>query len=155
MDDEKFVARSAVFAVLRDASGAVLLHRRCNTGYMDGRYDLPSGHVERNEPLLHAAMRELQEETGISVREEALKLWHINQFNANNEDYYNFFFVANDWDGKPSIMEADKCDDMRFFALDELPKMTAGTHVALRRLQEPGVTLDYIDQAIYDQIAQR
>lgn len=84
MTGARFLARSAVFIVLRNNDGAVLLHRRCNTGYMDGRYDLPSGHVEKGEPLLRAAVRELREETGVTVLEEDLRLWHINQFGANN-----------------------------------------------------------------------
>lgn len=151
---DKFLSRSAVFVVLRDDEDKILLHRRANTGYMDGRYDLPSGHVERGESLLAAAVRELQEETGITVAETNLRLWHINQFSANDEDYYNFFFVVDDWRGEPHIMETDKCDDMQFFDLDALPKMTAGTHVSLEHLHENGtVTFGFIDQATYDAIA--
>jgi 8-oxo-dGTP pyrophosphatase MutT (NUDIX family) len=120
---------------------------------MDGRYDLPSGHVEQGEALLHAAVRELQEEAGITVGESGLKLWHINQFSANNENYYNFFFFVDEWDGEPRIMEPEKCDDMRFFAPDALPKMTAGTHVAVEHLGKPEVSFGFIDQARYDEIA--
>ena len=93
-DGERFLARSAVFIVLRNAQGEVLLQRRYQTGYMDGRYDLPSGHVERGEKLLDAAVRELQEEVKVTVRPEDLQLWHVNQFSAMNQDYYNFFFVV-------------------------------------------------------------
>jgi 8-oxo-dGTP diphosphatase len=150
---DRFLACSAVFVALQDKDGRVLLHRRANTGYMDRRYDLPSGHVERGESLLHAAVRELREETGVTVDETDLKLWHINQFAANNEDYYNFFFVANAWQGEPKIMEAEKCDDMQFFALDDLPKMTAGTHLAVNDLGKSGVTFGFIDQPTYDEIA--
>lgn len=152
MSTEKFVARSAVFVALRNGRGEVLLHRRANTGYMDGYYDLPSGHVERGERLLDAAVRELMEETGIKVVESALTLWHINQFNANGEAYYNFFFVTNDWVGEPAIMERDKCDDMGFYGLDALPPLTAGSHTALPLLDKTPVTYGFIDQAAYDSI---
>jgi len=146
MAGDKFLSRSAVFIVLRDDTGRVLLHRRANTGYMDGRYDLPSGHVERGESLLAAAVRELQEEAGITVPETCLKLWHINQFGANNEYYYNFFFVADNWSGEPRIMETDKCDDMQFFDLDAVRGVTAGSQVALERLHETGaVSFGFID----------
>src|SRR5687767_3119763 len=124
MAGDRFVARSAVFVALRNNQGEILLHRRCNTGYMDGWYDLPSGHVERGETLLQSAVRELQEETGAAAKEADLKLWHINQFSAGGLDYYNFFFVADIWQGDPAIMEADKCDDMQFFPLDKLPRLT-------------------------------
>jgi 8-oxo-dGTP pyrophosphatase MutT (NUDIX family) len=150
--DEHFMVHSAVFICLFDSNGHVLLHRRYNTGYGDGRYDMPSGHVEVDERLVDAAARELREETGIVLPPESLHLWHINQFAANGEHYYNFFFEADKWSGKPSITEPDKCDDMDFFALNKLPLLTAGSYVALRHYPEAGVTLDYIDQSRYDEI---
>jgi 8-oxo-dGTP diphosphatase len=150
---ERFVARSAVFIALRNTDGAVLLHRRANTGFMDGRYDLPSGHVEKNEPVLRTAVRELKEEAGIAVDESDLRLWHVNQFAANDQYYYNFFFVVEAWKGVPAIMEPEKCDDMQFFALDSLPKLTAGSHVALQQLDKGHVTFGYIDQAVFDEIS--
>lgn len=120
---------------------------------MDGRYDLPSGHVERDESLLDAAVRELQEETGVLAEKFNLKLWHINQFAANNEYYYNFFFVADTWQGNPSITEPEKCDDMQFFDSDKLPRLTAGSHVALEHIHNDQVSFGYIDQAVFEEIA--
>jgi 8-oxo-dGTP pyrophosphatase MutT (NUDIX family) len=120
---------------------------------MDGWYDMPAGHVEQGEPLLEAAIRELHEETGVKVVASDLDLWHINQFSANNEEYYNFFFKATKWEGEPKIMEPDKADDMQFFAIDALPKMTAGTHVAMKHFHDKPVSFDYIDQAVYDEVS--
>jgi 8-oxo-dGTP diphosphatase len=154
MSEERYLARSAVFILIRNKKGEVLLMRRSNTGYMDGYYDFPSGHVERGERVQDAAARELLEETGVKVRIEDLKLWHINQFSAGGQDYYNFFFVADVWQGEPTITEADKCDDMQFFSLSALPKMTAGTHVALEHHdgQDSEVSFGFIDQPTYDRI---
>jgi mutator protein MutT len=149
---DRFVARSAVFVAALQG-GKVLLHRRCNTGYMDGRYDLPSGHVERGEALLDAATRELQEETGLTAKPTDLKLWHINQFSANNQEYYNFFFIAGTWQGEPVIMEHDKCDDMGFFPLEHLPKLTPGSQVALADIHEHKVTFGLIDQSLFDKLS--
>lgn len=149
----RFIARSAVFIALRNDKGEVLLHRRANTGYMDGRYDLPSGHVEPHESILDAAVRELKEEAGVDAKSTDLRLWHINQFGANDEYYYNFFFIADAWEGIPTIMEPDKCDDMRFFAVDKLPKMAPATHMALHDIDVSRVTVGYVDQATYDELA--
>lgn len=152
-DGGRFISRSAVFVALRNEKGEVLLHRRANTGYMDGRYDLPSGHVEPNETILDACVRELKEEAGIDAKTADLRLWHINQFGANNEYYYNFFFTVDTWEGIPTIMEPDKCDDMRFFAADKLPKMAPATHVALNDIDASKVTVGYVDQATFDTLA--
>lgn len=151
--DNRFSAHSAVYIALYDSAGSLLLHRRYNTGYADGRYDLPCGHVERDELLQQAAVRELREETGIKVKPEVLHLWHINQFAANGQHYYNFFFTADNWQGTPAIKEPDKCDDMGFFSIKNLPPLTAGSHVALQNYQPSGVTFGYIDQKLFDEIA--
>lgn len=150
---DRFMARSAVFVAVRDKDGRVLLQRRANTGFMDGRYDMPSGHVEKDEPVLETAVRELKEETDIDVRTEDLRLWHVNQFAANGQYYYNFFFVTDKWQGEPKITEPHKHDDLRFFALDDLPKMTAGTHVAIPDIESEQVTFGYIDAAVFDEIS--
>ncbi len=55
----------------------VLLALRKNTGYNDGEYELPGGHVEENEDLMNAMVREANEELGINLKAEDLKIEHI------------------------------------------------------------------------------
>lgn len=43
----------------------VLLFRRCNTGYEDGKLSVVAGHVEPGEALTQAAIRETCEEVGL------------------------------------------------------------------------------------------
>lgn len=37
-------------------------------------------------------------------------------------DRADYFFVATKWAGEPRICEPDKCDDLRWFPVDELPE---------------------------------
>ncbi|HSQ97809.1 MAG TPA: NUDIX domain-containing protein [Rickettsiales bacterium] len=52
----------------------ILLALREGTGYMDGLYSLPSGHLEANESIVDACIRESLEEVNIILKKENLKL---------------------------------------------------------------------------------
>ena len=45
----------------------ILLSKRKNTGYKDGEYELPGGHLEENEDLYEAMIREAKEELDTST----------------------------------------------------------------------------------------
>ena len=51
----------AAGGIVTDEAGRMLLIRR------NGRWDLPKGKVEAGETLLQAALREVEEETGVRV----------------------------------------------------------------------------------------
>jgi 8-oxo-dGTP pyrophosphatase MutT (NUDIX family) len=53
----------AVFAVVQDDSGRVLLCRRADTG----NWEIPGGSVEAGESALDAVQREVEEETGVLI----------------------------------------------------------------------------------------
>ena len=118
---DRFMTRMAVFVVLRNPQGEILLQQRANTGYLDGYYDFAaSGHVEDSESLRDCAARELEEEIGIVADADKLRLVHINQ-NFLNTPYINFTFVLDEWQGEPKILEPEKCSDLAYFSPDKLP----------------------------------
>lgn len=99
-----------------------LLARRCNTGYQDGKYHFPAGHIENDESPKQAATREAQEETDLVVHEKDLKFVHVMYRNIDNEgDRVAFFFETNIYDGEARINEPEKCDDIGWFTKDKMP----------------------------------
>ena len=58
---EWYQSKIVVFLVLTrktDNGTEIMLQRRCNTGYMDGKYDMAaSGHLESGESLSMAVVR--------------------------------------------------------------------------------------------------
>lgn len=103
--------------------GKVLLARRLNTGWMDGNYSVPAGHLDGNETFLQAMVREAKEEAGIDLDEKDLQVVHVMHRKTDHERI-DFFIQAKKWNGMPRIMEPDKCDDMSWFDLDKLPDNT-------------------------------
>ena len=116
---EKFTLRAAVY-LIPIKGNKVLLSRRYQTGWMDGKYSLIAGHIDGNESVSRAMIREAYEEAGIKVREKDLipvKIMH----RKSDREYIDFFFVVKKWTGTPKIMEPEKCDDLSWFLLDKLP----------------------------------
>ncbi len=107
----------------------VLMLRRFNTGFKDGEYGLPSGHLEEWEHPSDTIIRESKEEIGIDVSPESLRCVHVIQRRSGERDpreYADFFFVCDAWSGEPGNMEPHKCDDMQWFPMDNLPSNTIG-----------------------------
>ena len=120
MTNEKFTLRAAVYLILIK-DGKTFLSRRFNTGWMDGNYSLIAGHLDGNESVSTAMIREAFEEAGIKVAKEDLIPVKVLHRRANYE-YMDFFFVAEKWKGEPTIKEPNKCDDMSWFPITSLPE---------------------------------
>ncbi len=115
------IVTASYLMLIRDDK--ILLSRRFNTGYEDGNYSLPAGHVDEGETLAGTLVREAKEEIDITLDRSGLELKHVMHRGATNleGEYISFFFVAKKWQGEPKIMEPHKCDDLKWFLLNDLP----------------------------------
>ena len=120
MTKDRFQAKLASYVMLIK-DGKILLGRRFNTGYEDGNYGLPSGHIEEGESPEDCAVRETEEEIGIKV--DDLEFVTVIYNTLGNWGYYvDFFFITDKYQGVIKNLEQDKCDDLSWFPLNELPK---------------------------------
>ena len=133
--NKPFKAYSAVFPIiLSEDQQKILLHLRQNTGYRDGYWDTAaSGHVDALESAKLAVCRECKEEIGIDVKIEALEFAHLSHhFSESDRTYYHIYFVVNEYEGIPTIMEPDKAVALKWFNLGDLPaKMIPCRRIAL------------------------
>lgn len=126
---EKFSMRIAVNLILiRD--GKALLLRRANTGWKDGEYSVVAGHVDGNETIASAMAREAKEEANLDIREEDLRVVHIQHRISSSVpggvEHMDFNLVTDTWSGDLQNLEPDKCDDLSWHAIDALPDNTVG-----------------------------
>ena len=63
--------------LLLEKDNKILLMKRKNTGYEDGKYCLPGGHVEAHEEIRKALIREAKEEIGIDINMQDIEFYKV------------------------------------------------------------------------------
>lgn len=89
---------------------------------MDGFYSLVAGHLDGNESVNEAMIREAFEEAVIVIKEEDLIPVTVIHRKSPDEEYIDFFYIITKWEGEIVIGEPNKCDSMDWYSLDELPE---------------------------------
>ncbi|MDD4108603.1 MAG: NUDIX domain-containing protein [Prolixibacteraceae bacterium] len=105
----------------------ILLLRRYNTGYEDGKYSMIAGHVDSNETFTQCIIRESKEEAEILLKTENLRVVHVMHRKTSayeNNERVDIFFIAEKWKGKLVNKEPYKCDDLSWFDLNNIPDNT-------------------------------
>lgn len=124
MDTQHHTVRCATYAIIIKEHKILLLLRK-GTGWMDGHYGLPAGHLKKDETIKNALIREVHEEIGLKINSTDLTLYHVmhrNEKTIGNFEYIDFFFKLEYWQGKPRNNEPEKAAHIKWFDLDSLPK---------------------------------
>ena len=134
----RFAANVAVYvALVKDER--IFLLRRANTGYRDGEWAMPAGHVESGETPTQAAMRELREETGVIADLSDVRFAHaLYRLCGELRDraYVDFLFICKSWSGEPRNEEPAKADACGWFDLDGLSDIVDFHAAMLTRARE-------------------
>ena len=113
---------TAHLLLLRNSS--VLLSRRQNTGYEDGKLSVPAGHVEPGESVTAAALREAQEEVGLQLSIERLHVVGVMHRKAD-EGRVDFFLAYPLLPReRPENTEPEKCSELLWTTLSDPPNDT-------------------------------
>jgi 8-oxo-dGTP diphosphatase len=136
---ERLTSIVAVHALF-EVGGRILLGLRTNTGWSDGLWHLPAGHLEPDESATDALCREAAEEVGVVVDPADLTLVHV----MHQGDRIQLFFRAARWSGTIVNNEPLKCGEIGWFAADALPVETVDyTSAALRHIKNDVLYSEY------------
>lgn len=121
MTDRHLIRTSTNVLCVKD--GKVLLSRRQNTGWADGKLTIPGGHVEAGETPRQAAVRELEEELGLKISEEDLQFYCVAQRNSDQAEYVAYEFQINlKPEQTPKNTEPELCSELVWAEVDNLPE---------------------------------
>ncbi|HEX7633349.1 MAG TPA: NUDIX domain-containing protein [Candidatus Saccharimonadales bacterium] len=111
---------TAVYVIFR-REGKIAFLLRENTDWMNGYYTVAAGKVEKNEPILQAAVREIKEEVGVTVKPENLKFLLVGD-RHDEVDWIDFWFEATDWEGELHNAEPHVHKELVWFDPHNLPE---------------------------------
>jgi len=114
---------TAAHLLLRDEHGRILFLRRYNTGYRDGYWSIPAGHVESGESVVEACVREAREEIGVVLELDDLEFVLVqHKHDEDHEERIDFFFAAKLPVGqRPLIGEPHRCDGLSWAVPEAYP----------------------------------
>jgi len=99
----------------------ILLLRRFNTGYEDGNFSVPAGHLDGGETVKQAAIREAVEEVDVVISPEDLEIVQVMHRKTEQGERIDYFLRCEKWGGQVANTEPDKCDLLHWSPMNDLP----------------------------------
>jgi len=98
VDSDRFLSKITVAAVIKNNENKFLMVEEITS---DGiKINQPAGHLEKNETIVEAVIREVKEETGLVFL--PLSLISVHQFFLNSSSFFRFNFYGEvDSNSKP------------------------------------------------------
>lgn len=106
--------------VVIEKNGRILLSRRQNKGWGDGLLCIPGGHVEPDETLTEAAIREAKEELGLDLKLEDLTYLCTEVKNGGGKFYISIEFLARTTQEAKNA-EPNECSELVWVDPNNLP----------------------------------
>jgi 8-oxo-dGTP diphosphatase len=109
-----------VGVIIKKDSRYLLGKRKGSHG--EGTWSFPGGHLEFGESTEKTAIREVQEEVGIKIKNLEKVTYTNDYFHETNKHYITLFIKADYDSGEVKIMEPDKCTEWKWFKWEEMPR---------------------------------
>jgi 8-oxo-dGTP diphosphatase len=117
---EKVRPKVGVGVYIADGKGNMLMTLRTSP-HEQGKWCPPGGHLEMGESFLQCCKNEVKEEVGLDI-EGVEMLGVVNNIFSPEKHYVNLDFVATGVSGTPVIGEPEKCAELGWYPIDNLPQ---------------------------------
>ena len=125
----KEMFKSAVHMIIVDNDNKILLQKRKGSKLWPEYYALPAGHIDEGENQYDALVREAKEELDIEINPKDIINSYVvlrrNYFEIDGkklEPYIDYYFEISKYKGIPKIVELNKCEELIWSNIDDLPK---------------------------------
>ncbi|MCX6803899.1 MAG: NUDIX domain-containing protein [Candidatus Diapherotrites archaeon] len=124
-EEEKRIGVGVGIMVMR--AGKVLLGKRNDDAnkadselHGEGTWTMPGGKIKYGESFEEAAIRELEEETGIELIE--MRIMCVNNDKNEHAHFVTIGVLAKKYIGEAQVMEPEEITDWKWFEIKKVPK---------------------------------
>jgi len=117
---DKIRPKIGIGVYIMDGKGNMLTMLRTSP-HGAGTWCPPGGHLEMGESFLDCCKKEVKEEACLDL-EDVEMLGVVNNIFSPEKHYVNVDFVAKGVSGVPTIGEPDKCAQIGWYPIDDLPQ---------------------------------
>lgn len=108
--------------IIVNSEGKVLIQKRI--GSHAQKYSIPGGGLEMGETFEAGAIREIQEEVGIEIKNPQVIAVsnNLETYREEGVHYISVVLLAESFEGEPKIMEPNKCAELLWCDPRDLPQ---------------------------------
>ena len=144
MGKENFLA--SIYLIIKNKEGKILLQRRQGTRLWPGFLALPAGHVDEGENVYDTAIREAREELSITItKQDIIDSFVVNRRNKSLAPYFDVYFEISSYEGKIKINEPEKCSELKWVDINNLPNDMIDFEVEAIRNRQRNIIFSTID----------
>lgn len=123
-----YIGVGAGVMILDEKKEKILLMKRGEKSKNEaGYWSKPGGAVEFGETVVESVKREIKEELNIEIDIWGYSLHTDHIIKKENQHWVSPNLIGKISKGEPEIMEPDKCSEIKWFKLTELPKKITQT----------------------------
>ncbi len=108
--------------IIQNSKGEILVGKR--KGSHSPFYSIPGGHLELGETFEEAAIKEVMEETGLTLLHPKVigVTNNLRTYAMENKHYVSVILLATDFEGELQVMEPLKCESWFWCFPPDIPK---------------------------------
>lgn len=126
-------------AIIVNNEGKMLMAKRGQKAKNErGKWEFPGGSVEFGDTMAQTIIREMKEELNIKIK----VLKHLSPIDhiipEEKQHWVTSTFISKIVEGEPQIMEPEKCDEIRWFTLEEIEnlRLSIATEGSVKQLKK-------------------
>lgn len=114
---------AAVYWIIENERWEILFWKRQNTSFANWLYGFPAWHIEFEETINEALIREMKEELNINIKNENIELVHIlHKIRLGDRTYFDIFLKIKKYTWTICNNEPEKCSELKYFNINDIKK---------------------------------